>query len=108
MEITGSLNAYLSPYSSISPDDLSDPSAIASLSFTSGVSEYFAQHGYTLVGTAAITVTIMGKDEIISNKIDALRSEAATIRANATAKCTRIEGQIQQLLCIENSAAPVD
>lgn len=102
MEITGALKAYLSPHSSLSPKDLAKPSVLQSLSFWGEDTKYADQNGYTFVGMATITFTPLGQDALISNKIDALRNEAVTIRADATAKVTRIESQIQNLLCLEN------
>lgn len=104
MEVTGTLSAYVSPHSSVSPKDLQKPSCLQGLAFWDQGSKYPLQNGYTLVGTAVITLTLASQDVIVANKIDALRNEAKGIRADATAKCTRIESQIQQLLCIENGA----
>jgi hypothetical protein len=104
--VTGTALAFLSPYHSLSPADLEDPENVNKLTFTEK-SDYWIKEGYTQVGTAEITVELFDQNELVSNKIDALRNQAASIRAEATAKCTRIEGQIQELLCIENGTAPL-
>lgn len=110
MIIEDTLNAYLPPGSHLSPADLEKPRALSSLMFhavpVEGADDYFAKVGYTLVGTATISVTLIDRDKLVANKIDALRNEASSIRAEATAKCTKIEGQIQQLLCLENGVVP--
>lgn len=112
MEITGTQNTYVSPHSRLSPESLSKPGAISHMIFANppkeGAQDTWAQDGYTLVGTATITVTLMDRAAMVASKIDALKSEMSKTRADATAKCTRIEGQIQQLLCIENGTAPVE
>lgn len=72
----------------------------------SGVSYSNAQMesvGWTFIGNAEVTVELVDKNTLIDNKVSALRAEAANIRAEAAAKVTRIEGKIQQLLCIENN-----
>ena len=112
MKVTGTIGAYISPHCSMTPADLEKPESFDRLSFIgAGSAKYYLSQGYTQVGTAEITVELLDRDALVESKIVALRAESATIRAEATAKCTRIEGQIQQLLCIENSplnAAPVE
>jgi hypothetical protein len=107
MKVTGTIGAYISPHCSLAPADLEKPESFPRLSFIdSGTAKYYLSQGYTHVGTAAISVELLDRDALVASKIAALREESAAIRAEATAKVTRIEGQIQQLLCIENSAAP--
>lgn len=57
--------------------------------------------GWVKCGTAEITLTIHDEKEIIGNKISALKAEKAAVLADAEAKATRIDGMIQELLCIE-------
>ena len=99
--ITGTVKAWATPYSNFDPRAL-DKTTPSMLAFTDAD---MATHGYTLVGEAEITVKLMDHDTIIGNKVDALRAEAANIRAEATMKCTRIEEQINQLLAIEYTPA---
>lgn len=61
-------------------------------------------HGWTLAGEAEITIHLVDERELIDNKVDALKEEAKNIRAEATARCTKIEGQIQELLAITYDA----
>lgn len=104
MKITFETKAWISEYNHVTPDELQTPKGAATL--------YYKPHetceGYTFAGNATITLDLLDQRTLVDNKIEALREQAAGIRAEATQKCTRIEGQIQQLLCIENSAAPVD
>lgn len=99
--ITGTVKAWASEYSDFNPRAI-DKATTAMLNFTNGD---MAKHGYTLVGTAEVTVKLMDHDTLIGNKVEALRTEAANIRAEATMKCTRIEEQINQLLAIEYTPA---
>jgi len=63
-----------------------------------------APDDWVLVGTAEVHITLLPRAEVISAQVESLRKQQAEIRADAEVKATRIEQQIQQLLCIENSA----
>lgn len=101
MKVTATLSAYLSPYSNIKPDELAMESSVGQMVFTNGDNEYLTREGYTKVGVAVVEVDVFDQKEIIANKVDALREEIKTTRANAQAKVTEIEGKIQNLLAIE-------
>ena len=58
--------------------------------------------GWTLVGTAEITVKLVSEDRMVVNKIESLRREITTTRADAELKVQKIEQQVQQLLAITN------
>ncbi len=58
--------------------------------------------GWTQIGEGFAEVEIYAQKEVISNAVTSLRAHAAEIRAKAVKDCTMIEGQIQQLLAIEN------
>jgi hypothetical protein len=95
--VTTKTKAWVTPYSGLSPDDLAH-GRIGGLTYhdcTSGVPD-----GWTLAGEAEITVHLVDTKTLIANKVEALRQEAKAVRAEATAKCTRIEGQIQNLLAL--------
>jgi hypothetical protein len=91
------LKAYLSNQSELGPQDLMTDDGIARLFFSN---LDMAKYGYTLVGEAEITVALIPTNEMVENKVQALRNEAAAVRAAATATVTRIESQIQNLLAI--------
>lgn len=57
--------------------------------------------GWVRCGTAEITLTIHDENEVIGNKIAALKATKTAILAKAEAEATRLEGKIQELLCIE-------
>ena len=61
--------------------------------------------GCTRVGTAEITLTIADTDDLVANKVQALQAEKTQVLADAQAKATRLESQIQQLLAITHEAA---
>lgn len=97
--ITGIITVQLS--SAYGPDDLEGDaeSVINRMSFMNGD---MSKYGYVVVGSAEVTVTLLGKSEMIDSKVDALRKESAQIEAEACAKVTNIKRQIQQLLAITN------
>lgn len=98
MEVTFETKAWLSKHNRAGMKELRTPEGASSLFYSDGD---YSSDGDTLVGTATVTLTLHDDRLIVENKVAALRAEATNIRAEATAKCTRIEGQIQQLLCIE-------
>lgn len=100
MSQTAILKAFLSPYSNVGPGDLDSPNILGNLSFISGDGEYHIKNGYTHVGSAEISFTKLDHEKIVENKIEGLRQEAQAIRAEATAKVTRLEAHIQTLLAI--------
>ncbi len=57
--------------------------------------------GWTLVGTAEVSITLDAPDKMIANKVDALKVELTKTKADAEAKCNFILGQINNLLAIE-------
>jgi hypothetical protein len=57
--------------------------------------------GWTLVGTAEVSITLDAPDKMIANKVDALKVELTKTKADAEAKCNFILGQINNLLSIE-------
>lgn len=89
--------AWISPHSSVSPADLIAGERIDDLHFSLLAME---RSGWTYVGDAEITVQIIDEKSMIGNKVEALRNEAAAIRAEATARVTHIESQIKNLLAI--------
>ncbi len=106
MKITFASKAWISQYNCLTPEQLQTAEGASSLYYSPiGLGD-----GYTFAGDAVITVEIIDEQALVANKIEALREHAASIRAEATAKCTRIDGQIQQLLSIENkpSSTPLD
>lgn len=60
---------------------------------------------YVRVGTAQVTIELVSESEIVANKVQALRAEKQQTLADAQAKATRLESQIQQLLAITHEVA---
>jgi hypothetical protein len=100
MKVTFETKAWLSKNNNITPSDLRTPGGAAGLHYTPHDMSSF---GDALIGPATITVDVPDFKTLVENKVAALRELAATTRAEATAKCTQIDGQIQNLLAIEFS-----
>lgn len=100
-KVTGTVTAWLSKHSMVTPKELAaaKPEIVGNLVYFNGDRDWSGE-GYTRVGAAEITVELIEGDELIANKVAALRAEKTAIRAEATAKETEIEGQIQNLLAI--------
>ncbi len=56
--------------------------------------------GWTFAGEAEITLQLVDHKALVENKVEALKAEVKSIKAEATMKVTQIERQIQTLLAI--------
>lgn len=101
--ITTKAHAWLTEFSTVTPEQLTAGSngLIHSLSFSCFD---MAPCGWTLVGEAEISVTLADVDTIVQSKVQALRSQKETVLAEAQARVTRLDAQIQSLLAIEYQA----
>lgn len=102
MQVTFETKAWISEYNSVTPEQLRTPEGATTLHYSD---HDMRGNGWSFAGDATVTLNLIGERDLIDSKVVSLREQAASIRAEATAKVTRIEGQIQQLLCIENSPA---
>ena len=101
--ITAKLNAYVSEHCSLTPENF----ATADADRIAGAVSYWRQDmtppsSYSLVGVAYVTITLADPDDLIAKKVEALRAEKQQTLADAQAKATNLERQIQQLLAITN------
>ena len=62
---------------------------------------------YTLVGHAEVQVTLLPRAECVGRQVATLRAQQQKLRAESEAQVTRIEQQINSLLCIEGAATEV-
>lgn len=106
MKITTAMHAYIHPGSTLTPEELQTEKGVRQLAFFGDDGKYWASLGYTYVGPATITVEVPNLRELVDNKVAALQQQEVAIRAEATAKCTAIQSQIQNLLAIEYAPAP--
>lgn len=101
MNIKGTLHAYIRDLTQCDMEKLKQGD-IKQLTFSTHAD--MQGIGWVHVGQLDVDFAIVSDNELVNNAVAALRAKAAEIRAEATAKCTQIEGQINQLLCIENGA----
>jgi hypothetical protein len=96
--ITGKTKAWLSEYGN--PDALmgTPEQAVKEVCFSMGD---MTSVGWSFVGDATVTFECGDRNELIANKVDSLRKEIKTVRAEAQMKAKEIEQKIQKLLAIE-------
>lgn len=98
--ITGKVDVYLSPYSELVVDEINEQTPLKKMHLTS-----FAPDGYTLIGEAAVSVTVFPREVVVKHKVESLRAELQQVRAAAQLKANEIEGEIQKYLAIEHEVA---
>jgi len=103
--ITATVDAWLSQYQN--PAHLLDPKTspdrvVAMITCVRRDSDPKAwqRDGYTLVGTAEVTLHLVDERAVVENKVTSLRAEKERTLAEAHAKAVELEGQIQKLLAI--------
>ena len=99
---TQTVTAWIPGHCSFTPSDFAaQKSGIAgALGYTEDPNSSMGEHGWTKVGIAEITLHLIDNDQMVLNKIDALKAEAKKTRADAAVRCNEIENQIQNLLAI--------
>lgn len=104
--ITNTFNVYASEYCTLTPQEMhtADSAKVAD-ALQVWPTSWGRQAGYSLVGTAEVTMTLHDMDAVISNKVESLKEEKQRVIADAQAKATKLESQIQQLLAITYEAA---
>ena len=63
-----------------------------------------AQHGWTLIGTAHITLDLLSDEKMVESKVASMQAEIIKIRATSENAITRLQEKIQSLLAITNEA----
>jgi len=98
------LNAFLSPYSDLTPADLASgkPEIVAGL--------FFHFHdtigdGYTKVGTAEVEVTLFELAEVVEQKRKTLEGQLQKDMADSEVRQNALREQIQQLLALPGVTA---
>lgn len=101
--ITTTLNVVASNYCAFTPEDYATKDGhTLGQGLAYWPTSYSIDNGFSKVGTAEVTITLHDPDDLIANKVEALRAEKQQTLADAQAKATRLESQIQQLLAITN------
>lgn len=98
--ITAKISAWLTG-NSLTPKELLDGEPARVINGLGYSLHDMTGSGWSLVGEAEITLIIPDENALIANKVEALKHEKASVLAQAQLRATLIEGQIQELLCIE-------
>lgn len=69
---------------------------------------YKSDPSWLHVGSTEVTTTIIEGEELTAERVAGLRAQVKSIRAEAEARATAIEGEIQKLLAIEHVTAEVE
>ena len=65
-----------------------------------GDSGYFEKQGYTLIGTAEVTIELHTEDQIMAAKLEALQAQLQTVRAENQQRENAILDEISKLTAI--------
>jgi hypothetical protein len=98
---TMKLMAYLSPYAQIKAHELHDASE-EQLKSALFITAHEPGHDYTPVGEVEARLHLFESSDIIGNKVASLRTLQAELRARCEREATRLEGEVQSLLCLTN------
>jgi hypothetical protein len=104
--ITATVPVWIGSHSSIGPQQLCNGSAEELIDGLTFVTLDMTACGYTMAGTAEITVTLVDTDTLIANKVETLRQELSQHRAEAHVKENAILEQINNLLAITYKPDP--
>lgn len=99
---TKETNVWLTEHSYIGPDDFKEGMSSDAMAF---YDHDMTSSGWTKVGTAVITMEVVDKAAMVESKIESLRALQTKTIADAQAKSTEIEGQIQKLLAISHEGS---
>ena len=92
---------WLTKHSRLSPEQIATATVEQLIEDVSFTNLEMSKHGYTMIGTATIEFDLIEPNEMIDNKIVALRAELQGVKAEAQVKVQRLEDQLQSLLAIE-------
>lgn len=96
-------HAWLVTYSGpedIGPDAMPEK-MLGALVFTAADSSYYRKEGYVPAGTATIALELVDGEQLVANKVDALRAEKAKVLGDAELAAVNIERKIQKLLALD-------
>ena len=93
------LRAYLNPYSNIKVHEVENATS-QQLERNLYITNHEPSADYTLVGEVEAEVYLHQHNDIVGNRVTALRKMQTEMRARAEEANTRLEGEIQSLLSI--------
>lgn len=96
MEVQFTAKAYMSSYT-----DLSEVVNGRTMPRITQHGDYFEKEGYPQIGVATVTIQLFSKDEITSKKLEALKQQLHTVRAENQQRENAILDQISKLQAID-------
>ena len=97
MQVQFIAKAYLDNYSDISDVARGIQMPLICIDDSSG---YYEQQGYSLIGTATVTIELHTNDQIMAAKIEALQAQLQTVRAENQRRENAILDKISKLTAI--------
>lgn len=97
MQVQFKAKAYLASYYGI--QDVANGSQIPVIS-NADSGYYFEQQGYSLIGTATVTIELHTNDQIMAAKLEALQAQLQTVRAENQQRENVILDKISKLTAI--------
>lgn len=98
--VEGTTKVWLTEHCGIGPEDIKSGDAAMLVRCVTFSSHDMSNCGWTLVGEANVAITFVDGNQILNNKIDALRAEKQKTLADAQVKANELEAKIQKLLAI--------
>lgn len=93
---TAPINVWISQYSRHDADSLQTVDNVRDVSLLDPGFD-FSDSGYTKIGTGTVTVEIASRDEIITDKVGALRAELERDRADSQVRQNTLIRKISEL-----------
>lgn len=94
------LNAFLSPYSRLTPADLASGKDEIAEDLFYHVAKSIS--GHTMIGTAEVKVTLFDMAQVIDQKRQTLEAQLKEDMADSEVRQNKLREQIQQLLALPN------
>jgi len=98
MKVQFQAKAYLSKYRDIA--DVANGECLPQI-IAGNESSYYEQQGYSLIGTATVTVELHTEDQIMAAKLAALKEQLQAVRAENQQRENAILDQISKLQAID-------
>jgi hypothetical protein len=103
MEITFEADAYISRYTTI--EEVLNGQRLPTVVSKDSDKSYWAEDGYTHIGSVTMTVDVKPTDQIALDKIEALKAKLQTVRAENQQRENAILDQISKLQALTFQAA---
>jgi hypothetical protein len=102
--VEGRTGVWLTEYDShVGPQELAKQPGDWIAKHVTYSGQNMASHGWTRIGEARVEITLNDPNTILTEKVTALKAQKQNVLAEAEAKATEIERQIQTLLAITYS-----